>query len=802
MATYDLGSIGYTLENTGGPKTIAELKQLAQAGIEAHRSVAQISQGNRLAQYFSSVEKQITTVNRSMQNHSRFLAQAAQGSNRFGVVTQQAGYQIGDFLVQVQSGTNWMVAFGQQATQLVGVLPLMGAGFLGLSSGALVALSAGLGIAIPLITAIGAYFMRAGDSAEKAKDQVNDLDSAIKNIDASLKKWTQTKQAAAEGMTVEQMFGGQSLAQAKTDLGVALRIAQAIQKEIEDGNAKNKTGLDTIFMQKLESIWGGDAISRLNAATAAVEVAKQRIADIDAKLAEEQKQNSDDSRVALQNEFDMQLSIAKFGEDSEQTKALANKQALDDYNRQIDAQVRINELTEEQGSKLKATNLLNTYLLDIAQKLAAVAAQELIVTKNQREADDARAQERLANEKAYQAAIDKGLAKNQYWSDQAKAAERQAAAVDYIVKNLNLLGAKKDAEGFNKALQEALDAGVKFSVVDLSSIVSLAAKNGWNLAAALKAAWAAASQSSPAAASVLMGGGRPEVNLDDMKYRGAVIEGRANIAETNRIKDEKKTGGAEKKDPLAELQKQIALQEELNGKTEAEQRVRQALGDDYSKYSSVVIKGLEDQIQKQMDLEDHLKEQQGLYDTIQSSMEDAFMSMVDGTKTAKDAFKSMALAIIKELYNVLVVQRMVGSFDQATGQGSGIMGAIFKGVAGAFGGGSLSSGPNSGYVAGMAGRASGGPISAGTPYMVGERGPEMIIPKSSGMVLTNGQTKAALGGSSNESYVVNNNISVTGSDSVMVRQEIAKMIPQISSATKAAMIDAKRRGGQMGNAFR
>jgi hypothetical protein len=70
------------------------------------------------------------------------------------------------------------------------------------------------------------------------------------------------------------------------------------------------------------------------------------------------------------------------------------------------------------------------------------------------------------------------------------------------------------------------------------------------------------------------------------------------------------------------------------------------------------------------------------------------------------------------------------------------------------------------------------------------------------MILTNGQTKAALGGASNDNYVVHNNITVTGSDSVMVRQEIAKMIPQISSATKAAMIDAKRRGGQMGNAFR
>lgn len=255
--------------------------------------------------------------------------------------------------------------------------------------------------------------------------------------------------------------------------------------------------------------------------------------------------------------------------------------------------------------------------------------------------------------------------------------------------------------------------------------------------------------------------------------------------------DKVKKAGATKKDPLAELQKQIALQEELNGKTEAEKKVRQALGDDYSKYSSVVIKGLEDQIQKQMDLEDHLKEQQGLYDTIQSSMEDAFMSMVDGTKSAKDAFKSMAAAIIKELYNVLVVQRIVGSFNATTGTGSGIVGAL----AGAFSGGS-------GYVKGMAGRANGGPISAGVPYMVGERGPEMIIPKSSGTVLTNGQTKAALGGASNDKYVVHNNITVTGSDSVMVRQEIAKMIPQISSATKAAMIDAKRRGGQMGNAFR
>jgi TP901 family phage tail tape measure protein len=43
-------------------------------------------------------------------------------------------------------------------------------------------------------------------------------------------------------------------------------------------------------------------------------------------------------------------------------------------------------------------------------------------------------------------------------------------------------------------------------------------------------------------------------------------------------------------------------------------------------------------------------------------------------------------------------------------------------------------------------RARGGPISAGQPYLVGEEGPELIVPGASGHVLTASQTQAALGG--------------------------------------------------------
>jgi hypothetical protein len=46
---------------------------------------------------------------------------------------------------------------------------------------------------------------------------------------------------------------------------------------------------------------------------------------------------------------------------------------------------------------------------------------------------------------------------------------------------------------------------------------------------------------------------------------------------------------------------------------------------------------------------------------------------------------------------------------------------------------------NPGHTYNVGGRAGGGSINAGTPYMVGERGPEMIVPSSSGNVIPNNQ---------------------------------------------------------------
>lgn len=167
-------------------------------------------------------------------------------------------------------------------------------------------------------------------------------------------------------------------------------------------------------------------------------------------------------------------------------------------------------------------------------------------------------------------------------------------------------------------------------------------------------------------------------------------------------------------------------------------------------------------------------------DVMKSSMEDAFMGIVDGTMTAKDAFKSMASSVIKELFRVLVVQRLVGSFATASTAGSGILGFI-------------------GGAAGV-GAASGRSVQAGQPITVGEHGREPFVPSQNGRILSVGQAKSAIAGGG-QGVTVYQTINVSTGVAQTVRSEIKAMMPQIADNTKAAVLDAKRRGGAYGRAF-
>ncbi len=69
------------------------------------------------------------------------------------------------------------------------------------------------------------------------------------------------------------------------------------------------------------------------------------------------------------------------------------------------------------------------------------------------------------------------------------------------------------------------------------------------------------------------------------------------------------------------------------------------------------------------------------------------------------------------------------------------IGALFGGGGSAAGGGLLGSLASavSGLFGGAPGRATGGSVTGGSAYMVGERGPELFVPTASGRIETQGQ---------------------------------------------------------------
>jgi phage-related minor tail protein len=87
-------------------------------------------------------------------------------------------------------------------------------------------------------------------------------------------------------------------------------------------------------------------------------------------------------------------------------------------------------------------------------------------------------------------------------------------------------------------------------------------------------------------------------------------------------------------------------------------------------------------------------------------------------------------------------------------------------------------------------RASGGPAMANTPYIVGEKGPELFMPGRSGTVIPND----ALGGGGTTNVVVN--VDASGNSNVQGDQQQAKQLGvAVSAAVQAELVKQQRPGG-------
>lgn len=163
-------------------------------------------------------------------------------------------------------------------------------------------------------------------------------------------------------------------------------------------------------------------------------------------------------------------------------------------------------------------------------------------------------------------------------------------------------------------------------------------------------------------------------------------------------------------------------------------------------------------------------------------METALMSIVDGSATVEDAFKSMLRGILLEIYQQQVAKPVASFFGNMLFGGANANGNAFLG-------GNVIPFANGGVV----NSPTFFPMTNGAGLM-GEAGPEAIMPLKRG-------PDGKLGVSGGGQTVINQTINVSTGVQQTVRNEIKSLMPQIAEQSKNAVLDAKRRGGSYGKRF-
>lgn len=207
-----------------------------------------------------------------------------------------------------------------------------------------------------------------------------------------------------------------------------------------------------------------------------------------------------------------------------------------------------------------------------------------------------------------------------------------------------------------------------------------------------------------------------------------------------------------------------------------------------------MLEGLR-QLREELDLLDPaFAKMQNRIQSTADAMTDSLTQMVmDGKinfQSMKDMFKDMVRQMIADALKAQVIKPLLGG--------------IFGGIGGALGGSADGGGTNIGnaflnVASGFKKGASGGQFHSGEPYLVGERGPELIVPSSAGTIMNNHNTRSAMGRGGGT--VVNQTINVQSGVAQTVRAEMISLLPRFKQDTMNAVVDAKRRGGAFGQAF-
>lgn len=134
------------------------------------------------------------------------------------------------------------------------------------------------------------------------------------------------------------------------------------------------------------------------------------------------------------------------------------------------------------------------------------------------------------------------------------------------------------------------------------------------------------------------------------------------------------------------------------------------------------------------------------FDTFTRGVEDAIVRFV---QTGKLSFKSLANSLIAEFARNEIKNLLSNILP--SGGGGGLGGLI------------------SGFFGLFTGRAVGGPVAANSPYLVGERGPELFVPRTAGAIVPNNRL-----GQQQAEAVTTVNYTIYANDALSFKQQLAR----------------------------
>jgi len=731
---------------------------------------------------------------------------AGRSLNRFGMYAQQAGYQIGDFAVQVQMGTNVGVAFAQQAAQLAGLLPGL--------TGALTAFAAiGLGIFIQYMTSSKTTTKEANEELEKLGATLDRLEQIqMLNITEGLSSGAQ--KAREEFETILDIMERVEIRTLREQITAPIEAARSsIEEYLYRSNISGRLGtpeptFNVMGFDDLERfIQYAEIIREINGSTKEelqeqIQLAAVYLRGSGLLTAEAEEQlNLLAQQVGLVETLNSRIDSTNASLQSQLDLLREGSQRRAEYNERL-AEAAAFYVQEAFSliDQLALQQKVNQYGQDSVQVLDEIRMQELARYEIQLRQQNLNQEQidALLMMRASLVDAEQATARSEIAARKLKEVYERSLAIMQNMAGVNLEApinaATSAARRLLGNLQAVMGALGQIGRIGMSN-AALAAENA-----------ALASGASPGMARVEGQMVEFDQSISQLPQWQRTILGigqRAALTQNLRLDEENSAltsawddansstdggaggggGGSVTTDHIAQLTREIEQRQRLIGVYGEQQRylenyieVENRLGEDRANYTEQQISEMAALITQMETNEDRWN---SLFNTFSSNIESALMNIVTGSDSVVDAFKGMMRSILLEVYQQQVAKPAANFLGN-------LLGNMFMANGGAFVGGRLQA------------YASGGVVDSPTFFnhsggrgLMGEAGPEAILPLRRA---SNGKLGVQVSGGNSESIVINQsfNFSANGDESVkaIIRQESRSIVEQ----TKRAVVDAKRRG--------